>query len=344
MKEKTIEIIFFTIIIFLVMFSIYFLFKNNNTFVKNTKIKKQEEVIDNNINLGITNFDTLNPILSKNQDVQYIAKLIYEPLINITTDFRLEEGLAKEWAVLDDKTYLIILNNEKTWHDGSLLLAKDVVWTINYINGQDSIYQDNVKNIESVEIINDSTIKIHLFEKEEDFEYMLCFPILCEKENIGTGKYKVLSQDNEKIELVDISLSKILTIKKYENIKDLYNAFNNKQIDVVITQNTNYKKILGEIGYNTKKIYGRNFEYLKLNLNNKIFENNEIIEAISYAINKNEIIYKMHEDQYCDYIKAEFPLQYGSYLYNNNIKYDYDTNKSKKVLEDAGWKLNRKLF
>lgn len=344
MKEKTIEIIFFTIIIFLIILAIYFLVKNNNTLAKNIRIKKQEEIIDNNINLGITDFDNLNPILSKNQDVQYISKLVYEPLINITIDFRLEAGLAKEWAMLDDKTYLILLNDEKKWHDASLFSAKDVEYTVNYIKGQDSIYQDNVKNIERIEVINDYTIKIHLFEKEDDFEYMLCFPIVCEKENIGTGKYKVLSQSDEIIEIADTKSSNTFTIKIYKNVKDLYNAFNNKQIDIITTKKSNYKTILGEIGYNKQKIYGRNFEYLKLNLNNKIFENQEVFEAISLAINKNEIIYKAYDGEHTDNMKAEFPLQYGSYLYDNNIKYNYDINKAKKILEDAGWKLYRKIF
>ena len=44
--------------------------------------RKQEEKITE-LHLGIAEFDTINPLLTKNKNVQDITKLIYEPLVNI---------------------------------------------------------------------------------------------------------------------------------------------------------------------------------------------------------------------------------------------------------------------
>ena len=341
MKEKNIKIIFFTIIIIIIVFSIYYIIKNKNTLAKDTEIKKQENYIDSNIIIGITNLDTLNPILSKNQDIQYISKLIYEPLIDISEDFRLKESLAIQWAQIDNKTYLLTLNENKTWHDEKAFTAKDVEYTINYIKNNNSIFLDNVKNIENIEIVNNYTIKINLLEEEENFEYMLCFPIICERENIGTGKYKIGSINQNEINLIKTYEKQEIKIKIFDSLSNLYGAFNNGKVDIITTKNKNYEKYIGEIGYNKIIHYGRNFDYLKFNTQSSVFSNIEVIKAVGYLINKNEIINKEYNNTY---LKAEFPLQYGSYLYNNNIEYEYNINKAQKILEDSGWKYNRNFL
>lgn len=334
MKEKNFKIIFFTIIIILILFAIYLIIKNKDTMASDIKIVRKENEISNEIIIGITDFDTINPILSKSQDVQYISKLIYEPLINIGQDFKLEQGLATEWSQLDEKTYLIRLNEKKIWSNGEQFTAKDIEYTINYIKKQNTIYKENVKNIDKIEIINDYTIKIYLLEPEEKFEYMLCFPIICEGQNIGTGKFYIDNANETEIVLKSKINEKKIVIKIYEDAAKLYNAFSQEEIDVVTTNNINFEEYIGTIGYNKKIICNRNFDYLKFDI-----DDIEVVKSILYAINKNEIIYKVYNNLYC---KAEFPLQYGSYLYNENIEYEYNVNKAKQILKDAGWEYSRR--
>lgn len=298
------------------------------------KLVRKENEISNEIIIGITDFDTINPILSKNQDVQYISKLIYEPLIKIGQDFKLEQGLATEWNKLDEKSYLIRLNENKLWSNEKQFTAKDVEYSINYIKKQDTIYNDNVKNIEKIQAINDYTLKIYLLEPEEKFEYMLCFPIICEEQNIGTGKFYIDMANENEIILKSKTNEKKIVIKIYENISKLYNAFSKEEVDTITTNNINFEEYIGTIGYNKKIICNRNFDYLKFDIDEV-----EVVKSISYAINKNEIIYKVYNNLYC---RAEFPLQYGSYLYDEKIEYEYNINKAKQILKDAGWEYNRK--
>lgn len=334
MKEKNLKIIFFTIIIILILLAIYLIIKNKNTKASDIKIVRKENEISNEIIIGITDFDTINPILSKNQDVQYISKLIYEPLIKIGQDFKLEQGLATEWNKLDEKSYLIRLNENKLWSNEKQFTAKDVEYSINYIKKQDTIYNDNVKNIEKIQAINDYTLKIYLLEPEEKFEYMLCFPIICEEQNIGTGKFYIDMANENEIILKSKTNEKKIVIKIYENISKLYNAFSKEEVDTITTNNINFEEYIGTIGYNKKIICNRNFNYLKFDIDEV-----EVVKSISYAINKNEIIYKVYNNLYC---RAEFPLQYGSYLYDEKIEYEYNINKAKQILKDAGWEYNRK--
>ena len=69
MKEKNLKIIFFTIIIILILLAIYLIIKNKNTMASDIKLVRKENEISNEIIIGITDFDTINPILSKNQEI-----------------------------------------------------------------------------------------------------------------------------------------------------------------------------------------------------------------------------------------------------------------------------------
>ena len=215
--------IFILVVIVLIGLAVYMLYKDNTN--KKTDIGSEGTGIATSpeINIGITGFDTINPVLSKSKDVQYLSKLIYRSLIKITPDFKVQNDLAEEWSKLNDTTYLIKLKNNITWSDGSKFTAKDVKFTIDSIKNfkGDSIYKDNIKDILDVEIIDDYTIKINLDKAVPFFEYMLTFPILAADEYDGgtlasktdvyvsTGDYTVSSVNKD-----------LVVLKKMENSRN----------------------------------------------------------------------------------------------------------------------------
>ena len=140
---------------------------------------KQEEQIKE-ITLGIAQLDTINPILSNNQNVQNISRLVYDPLINLTNDYKPEAALATEWAKQDGKTYIIKLRENVKWSDGTDFSAEDVRFTIDRLKDKKttSIYKNNVQNVEKVEVVDDHTLKINLSKEVPFFEYYLTFPIM----------------------------------------------------------------------------------------------------------------------------------------------------------------------
>ena len=108
MKSNWIKYIFIIFIIIILIFSVYKIRKDEeeknqeNTYTANMQEEKIKE-----LKLGIAGLDTMNPILSNNKNVQDISKLIYEPLVNLTSDYKAEPCLAKEWAKQSDNSYLI---------------------------------------------------------------------------------------------------------------------------------------------------------------------------------------------------------------------------------------------
>lgn len=255
------------------------------------------------------------------------------------------------------------MRNGVKWHNGADFTARDVKYTIEQIKniGEEYIYYSNVANIESVEIVNNYLIKINLYNEEPLFEYNLTFPIICEafyageditmseksKIPMGTGIYKAQAIDlNSKIDLKlntehwnikeeNPKIEKIV-VKVYSSVAEVYNAYKLGSIDFLSTsKNQSIEENIGTIGYNIKESYGRNFDYLVLNVESDILSNKEVREAINYAINKQDIINSVYGGKY---IEADYPLSYGSYLYNkNSSNYEYNQDKAKIVLMDNGW-------
>lgn len=98
---------------------------------------------------------------------------------------------------------------------------------------------------------------------------------------------------------------------------------------------------IGTIGSNLKEIRGRNFDYLAINTKSNLLSDKEVRKAINYGINKQEIINTVYSGKY---ISADSPLEYGSYLYNKSGAYEYNQEKSKKTLQNAGWEYKNNIW
>ena len=80
MKNNIFGFLFFVFIVIIMGFAIYKV--NSNKKDKNGNTTDNASVVDmkqkgTSLTLAISNFDTINPIITKNKDVQDITKLIY---------------------------------------------------------------------------------------------------------------------------------------------------------------------------------------------------------------------------------------------------------------------------
>lgn len=310
-------------------------------------VQRVSSIKEYTLNVPIVSMDTMNPIISTNQNVQDIDKLIFDSLLRVDEKYKLQLGLAKEYAKINGKHYVIKLKEDIIWHNGEKFTSKDVKYTIDKIkeNQDESIYYSNVKNIQEVTIIDDTTINILLNEEVLFFEYQLTFPIIYsgnEEEVIGTGEYKIMQQTENKIILEkwkkywkskEGKINKI-NICLYNSIGNAYQGFKNGEIDILITNNLNIEAYIGSIGYESKQFVDRQYDYIVCNMDNYILDQKEIRQAIMYGINKNEIIEKVYNGKYK---VANTPLDYGSYL-NDYKKQSYSLEKAKETLIKGGWK------
>lgn len=316
MKLKYFKNIFIVTIILLILAGIYIIYIKRGPAKNNLETQGKETNIIKEFSIGVTDFDTINPILSKNLEIQYLNKLIYEPLVNITRDFNVEPSIAEEWSKIDDVTYIIKLDEGKTWENGRRVQVEDVENTIEVIKKENTIYKENIQKIRQIEKINETTLKIYLTEPVNFFEYFLCFPIIDintynTEIPMGTGKYKYTNITENQI-TIESSDNKII-VKLFKNSTELYNNFTRENVDIIITKNPNYENYIGNIGFEETIIPGRTFYYILLENISDV----NMRKWLDMATNKEKLIYNLYNKKY---IPANTPLAYGSYLNLSNEK------------------------
>lgn len=364
MKSNFFKYIFIIFVIVIVLIAFFIINRQDKEVEQNTvnsENTEQKQIKD--IRLGVAQFDTINPLLTKNKNLQDITKLIFEPLVDLSQDYKAIPALATEWAKQDATTYIIKLRENVKWSNGERFTSADVQFTFDRLKENTSIYSKNVQNVTALEIVDDYTVKIYLDKEIPFFEYNLTFPILSKTfydsqdynnttiVPVGTGMYKVSDVQGTYITLTknanwwnrekELSLEKII-VNIYETVGELYNSFKIGNVDVISTTNTNIQEYIGTIGYVPKEVKGREHDFIAFNTQNYFLAKPEVRKAISYSIDKNNIVSSVYGNKY---YTSSFPLDYGSWVYQEQeVSSGYNLEQAKQILVDNGWVFRNKTW
>lgn len=305
--------IFAIVVVFLVGYTMYIIFQNK-TEPENTTLDQTSTLtnIQTDLRFAIAEMDTFNPILSNNRNVQEISKIIYEPLVSLNENYKIEYHLAEEIAKTDDVTYVVKLRPGILWEDGSKFTVDDIIFTVDFIkqSGIRTVYSENLNKVIELMGIDETTLKITLSEPVPFFEYNLTVPIMCKKYYegedfsnsnklpIGTGMFKISEASSNVIKLVPNEyywnsekkpMATEISINLYANIGEVYTAFKNGEIDILSVKITNVEDYIGALGYNKVEYKAREYDFLALNTEHEILSDTAVRRAISLAIDKNSL-------------------------------------------------------
>ena len=177
---KIMRYLFIIIVIAIVGFAIYKGIEAQKTEKKEElKDKKavQENTVQKDLRLAISEIDTFNPYKSNNRNVQQVSKLFYDSILTFDQNYNLKLELAKDIQKVNELNYRIILVDNAKFSDGTDITSKDVEFSVQQIIAGNNPYKDIIQNIVSTTIENDKSIIFTLKEPKKDFEYYLNFPI-----------------------------------------------------------------------------------------------------------------------------------------------------------------------
>lgn len=357
-RDYTKYFFIFIIIVFIIIAGVIFIVRESNNDSQILDQTSKDTNIKKNLKLAISNFDTINPILTNNKNIQEISKIIYDSLINLDGDLRLQYSLAKEIGKTDNTNYVIKLKENIYWSNGEKFTSADVKFTVDIIkSGINTIYKENLQSVASLEVIDDYTIKIVLSKEEPFFEYYLTFPILSSsyyqeedfsntEKNIApvtTGMYRISYVESDKIKHNKNeyywnnerkSIIEEIEINLYSSIGEVYNAFKTGEIDILNVTVNNVEEYIGSIGYNKAEYKNRNYDFISFNTQDELFSNKAVRKAISLAIDKNNLIATTLGSGYKD---SNFFFDFESWLYDSKMNSQMDTDHAIKYLEEDGW-------
>ena len=311
------------------------------------------------LNLRISDaFSTVDPHnLSLNSDIM-LSRQVYEPLYWINDEGEEIPMLATEYSVSEDGlTWTFQLREGVTFQNGDPLTAQDVVYS--YERCFDNAYmQEKVEAIDSVTAPDDSTVEMHLkyqfsplmkkiaaigivsqsfAEANMDDQGLLGFNAC------GTGAYSV----KEAIPDVSITLEaysgywggeapiKTLNFEQITDETTAVTAFEAGEIDVMSIPSANWAQISESGQYNTDSRPSNHVVYLIFNTEAAPFDNRELRQAIAYAINREDII-AVAADGLADpatSLATSYMLGYTE----DHMTYEYDPEKAKELLAEAGY-------
>ncbi|HHV59940.1 MAG TPA: peptide ABC transporter substrate-binding protein [Clostridiaceae bacterium] len=335
-----------------------------------------ENIIDRGpVNGGTLNMfstvpDTLNPLLTNNIHVHNFSALIFESLVKLDSAQNPVPYLAENWEVSDNALeWIFHLRKNVLWHNGDSFTASDVKYSFDIIKSSfsNSVYNINVRNVKNCEILDENTIKFTLFVPDSFTAEKMNFPVISEKHYgglgeiksagmitpVGTGPYKFESMEKDELIILKANPDwwnrketgsfaatpyiSFVNIKLYETKEDIYNAFESKNVDFIPVQKDQSYKYHGRTDINIYKFPGRNFEFIAFNLSNPVLSDINVRKAISYAIDRFDIMKNVLPDKV---LLSDIPVIPGTWL-NEGISIDYRyPDKAVEVLENSGWRLS----
>jgi len=306
----------------------------------------------------------LIPILASDSASHSIAGLIYNGLVKYDKDMNIVGDLAESWDISDDGLVITFhLRKGVKWHDGKPFTAKDVLYTyqITVDPKTPTAYAGDFLKVKKAEVLDDYTFRVtydkpfapsliswssavlprHLLEGQNITKSSLA------RHPVGTGPYlfkewlagqKIVLVSNadyfEGRPYVDGHVTRIIP-----DMATMFLELRARNIDMMGLTPLQYTRQtennLFRQSFDKYRYLAFAYTYLGYNLKHPFFADKRVRQAISYAINKEEIISGVLLGLGKP---ATGPYKPGTWAYNENVKtYSYNPQKARELLRAAGW-------
>ncbi|WP_138203723.1 ABC transporter substrate-binding protein [Haloimpatiens lingqiaonensis] len=340
----------------------------NSTAKKDTKATaaKEEKIKDGGTMVFAFGTDPtkLNPFYQDNRVTFTVNNALFSPLFVMDSN-EIRYYLADKVEESADKlTYKIKLKDNLKWHDGKKITVDDIIFSINTIWDEKQGIGDREgfliggKKFE-MKKIDDLNLEIklpqvympfkgaigslrpipkHVYESEKDLAKS-------EKNNtpVGSGPYKfkewkkgdhlTLERFNDYFggkPHIEQIVYKVSADKNSSSI-----AFENGEINATYLSEKKFNTYSKDSKYKTYKFDESMPEYMAFNFENKLIAKKEVRQAISYAINKQDLLKSVFEN--VENAKPAYSVFPPSTLYYTDKveHYDYNVEKAKELMKKA---------
>lgn len=299
---------------------------------------------------------TTDPQASNTDSNMMLFCLTHETLFEIDQDTgEVHCGMLESYSQVSDLEYEFVLPANAVFSDGTPCTASDVKFTLERA-ANSSFTSTKVASIASMEVVNDTTLRVTVSEPNQDFLLYLAhrsLSILSEKAvtekgdegaAMGTGMFQldewvpgdhisVVRNDNYYGELAK---TRKITFRLITENSSRLIALQTGEIDVCLEPSaieTGY--IADDPNLELIQLNDIRLTYLAFNTTKEPFNNPKVRQALAHAIDKSNIILAGMEGLGSAYNTV---LNVGQFGVDYSISgYDYDLEKAKELLDEAGY-------
>ncbi|MDI6726356.1 MAG: peptide-binding protein [Smithellaceae bacterium] len=314
---------------------------------------------------SIGDASSLIPLLASDSTSHGIAGLVFNGLVKYDKEIKIVGDLAESWEISPDGLVITFrLRKGVKWHDGQPFTAHDVLYTyrVTVDPNTPTAYAGDFQRVKKAEALDSHTFRVtydtpfapalaswssgilprHLLEGKD----ITKSPLI--RHPIGTGPYRfkewltgqkiVLVSNHDYFEgrpYIDGYIMRIIP-----DMATMFLELRAEGIDRMgltpLQYNRQTESNIFKNNYNKFRYLSFSYTYLGYNLKNPLFADKRVRQAISHAIDKNEIINGVLLGLGKE---ATGPLKPGAWAYNDKVKkYPYDPKKARELLAEAGWR------
>jgi len=321
---------------------------------KESGLPDGELIVNDNVNtikLAVTAFDTLNPIMTKSVSVAEFMKMVCEPLFEYDDAGNPIGVLAQNYSLSEDGMTVSFNVKPVKFHDSATLTAEDVVYTIQLIRENDTIYSDNVKYISEVFSGEDGRVYIKLVRPIINFAGVLNFPIVksgtpAEVDQnyvpVGTGPCKYYGKKtanqitftaNKSWHGGDIGFKDVVVHLLKDN-STVIHSFDAGEVDVVSSELTKTNDITPKSEYVVNEYTSNALVFLGINNLSPKFSGKYTRKAIELLCDREKII---SVDVYSKGKAVKVPINPYAWFYPQLPEEARDYESIAMILEKDGW-------
>lgn len=299
-----------------------------------------------------------DPGLISSEPEVLVANHIYDYLVDISADNQIAPRLATEWQVSDDGlTYVFILAEGVTFHDGSPFTAEDVVWTFERLRDPDlglptsSLYE----NIDSIEATGDLEVTFTLIDPNPFFLFDLsdnhALVLKAGTEDPaafnGTGPFKVVdyspedrlvAEANENYFVEGQPQLERLEIIFFNDQTAQVEALRGGQVDLVMVISTDlFLSLQNEPGLEPLQVATNGFDLVRLRADQEPGNDPRVIQALRLATDR-DAIYNLVLQGFGE-VGRDSPIGplYGEYYTEEFPLPARDIEEARRLLAEAGY-------
>lgn len=282
------------------------------------------------LTVPLTNFDTLNPLLTNNNSYYQLSNLLYDRLFAYEGSGRLVPSLVEHVETSDEgKRISLTIKKDIYWEDGTPLTTKDIAETFEAVKKcpDGTTYKDAMRRIMGTSNVEGAARAIVFDDRNIDFEFdksygnymeLLSFPILPAH---SYGEEGMLEKDDFKV-----VASGPFTLKKWDKNKRLYleknqnyygslpyideivgiifsddkaiqQAYDAGQVDLCAIDDYTWDRFRSDKKSKVESFETQNLEVLAFNTSDPLLQDVDLRRAIDYSVNKERIIDSLYLSQ-----------------------------------------------
>jgi peptide/nickel transport system substrate-binding protein len=299
----------------------------------------------------------LDPRVGIDAQSERIDDLLFDDLLTRDEHFNVQPGLAERWEIPNPLTYIFHLRHGVRFHDGRVLTAKDVKWTLDSVLTGKIITTKSAayRFVDHIDARDDYTVVFHMKEPFATLLWNLSDGALgivpygseteVTRQPIGSGPFRFVSAQQDKEVLIERNNDYWGSKAKVERVRFMVvpdpttralelrkgsadiasNAFG---ADTVLT-------IQHEPRLTVQRSPGSVMTYLALNCHDPILKDVRVRQALAYAIDRGPMLQYLWQG----FARPAYSvLPPESWAYNADVpQYQHDLARARALLDQAGY-------